>query len=203
MTVTNEMVGRLSGHLQAGRLGMSAPFAADLIRAYGKGKLSPKQAEWIGKLIDRAEKPKAAPVAEALAASVKGVFGLFERAKASGLKFPKIRLQADGEPVVLKQAGERSKYMGQVLLTDGGPFGSNRFFGRIDTSGALHAGRDMTPEVRALVGELAEKPAETAAAYGKLTGSCCFCSRKLEDARSTEVGYGPVCAEKFGLPWGE
>jgi hypothetical protein len=25
----------------------------------------------------------------------------------------------------------------------------------------------------------------------------------LNDARSIAVGYGPVCAEKFGLPWGE
>jgi hypothetical protein len=35
--------------------------------------------------------------------------------------------------------------------------------------------------------------------------SCMFCMRSLtdeEDGRSVEVGYGPICANKYGLPWG-
>jgi len=34
------------------------------------------------------------------------------------------------------------------------------------------------------------------------TGNCCFCRRELTDKRSTEVGYGPICADHFSLPWG-
>jgi hypothetical protein len=45
--------------------------------------------------------------------------------------------------------------------------------------------------------------AEQAARFGKLWGSCVFCSRLLTDERSVSVGYGPVCAEHNGLPWGE
>lgn len=45
--------------------------------------------------------------------------------------------------------------------------------------------------------------AEQATAFGALTGTCVFCSRKLTDERSIEVGYGPICAEREGLPWGE
>lgn len=45
--------------------------------------------------------------------------------------------------------------------------------------------------------------AEQAARFGKLWGSCVFCSRLLTDERSVAVGYGPICAEKNGLPWGE
>lgn len=45
--------------------------------------------------------------------------------------------------------------------------------------------------------------AEEAAKFGRLTGSCVFCSRRLTDERSATVGYGPVCAERVGLPWGE
>jgi hypothetical protein len=44
--------------------------------------------------------------------------------------------------------------------------------------------------------------AEEAAAFGHATGHCVYCSRELTDDRSVEVGYGPVCAEKNGLPWG-
>ena len=45
--------------------------------------------------------------------------------------------------------------------------------------------------------------AEQASAFGGLTGTCVFCSRRLTDERSIAVGYGPVCAEREGLPWGE
>lgn len=54
---------------------------------------------------------------------------------------------------------------------------------------------------------LADKvTAEQAAQFGKLTNTCIFCGRHLTDdreGRSVEVGYGPVCAEKHGLPWGD
>jgi hypothetical protein len=30
-----------------------------------------------------------------------------------------------------------------------------------------------------------------------------FCSKKLTDERSIEVGYGRICAGHNGLPWGE
>jgi len=45
--------------------------------------------------------------------------------------------------------------------------------------------------------------AEQASAFGRLWGSCVFCSRLLTDERSIAVGYGPVCADHNGLPWGE
>jgi len=47
--------------------------------------------------------------------------------------------------------------------------------------------------------------ADEAAAIGHLTHHCCFCGIELTDegeGRSVEVGYGPKCARKHGLPWG-
>jgi len=44
--------------------------------------------------------------------------------------------------------------------------------------------------------------AEQAKAWGKLYGNCIYCSRDLTDDRSITAGYGPICAEKRGLPWG-
>ena len=32
---------------------------------------------------------------------------------------------------------------------------------------------------------------------------CCFCHKELTTKESLAVGYGPLCAEKLGLPWGE
>jgi hypothetical protein len=45
--------------------------------------------------------------------------------------------------------------------------------------------------------------AEDAARFGRLTGTCVFCSRHLTDERSVTVGYGPKCADNNSLPWGE
>lgn len=42
-----------------------------------------------------------------------------------------------------------------------------------------------------------------AAAFGKLVGRCCFCSHQIDTPESTAAGYGPVCASKYGLPWGD
>ncbi len=30
-----------------------------------------------------------------------------------------------------------------------------------------------------------------------------LCGLDLTDERSTSAGYGPICAGKYGLPWGE
>ncbi len=134
--------------------------------------------------------------------NVAGVFGLFEQAISHSLKYPKIRLQtADQKPVVLNRAGIKSKYNGQIMVTDGGPFGANLYFGRIDTLGMFHTTDSASPNVLSLVEKLAQSPVETAKEYGKLTGNCCFCDSKLTDARSTANGYGPICAKHFNLPW--
>lgn len=135
--------------------------------------------------------------------NVVGVNKLFDTAVAAGLRYPKIRLQvASGQRVVLARAGEQSRYKGQVMVTDGERFGQNKFFGRVDLDGIFQAGRDAKTEVEKLLEQLGSDPASVASAYGRLTGNCCFCGRALDDPRSVSVGYGPVCAEKFGLPWG-
>lgn len=43
---------------------------------------------------------------------------------------------------------------------------------------------------------------EQAAAFGEMTGHCCFCNTAIDTPESVAVGYGPICAGKFGLPWG-
>ena len=141
--------------------------------------------------------------AEKKQVNVAGISGLFEQAISNRLKYPKIRLQAGSVPVVLHRAGDKSKYNGQVMVTNGAGFNdpSNRFFGRIDTLGTFHTTDSATPDVLSIVEKLAENPVETAKDYGKLTGHCCFCDSPLKDARSTANGYGPVCAKHFNLPW--
>lgn len=43
-------------------------------------------------------------------------------------------------------------------------------------------------------------PAAAAHEYGATNGVCSYCNTELTDAGSVEVGYGPVCAKRYGLP---
>ena len=49
---------------------------------------------------------------------------------------------------------------------------------------------------------LAQRCIDNAKEYGRRTGKCMYCRRKLTDDRSVSVGYGPICAERNHLPWG-
>lgn len=179
-------------------------FASSLIKQWiMNNMLSDKQLVWVAKLTDRATAP--APVMEQDdLGDFGGVYELLQTATAS-LKFPKVRLQTeDGQPVVLSILGPRSKFAGDINVTDGGPFGQGKWFGRIDGAGKWtksHTAKDAH-EVGNVLRTLGNAPVETAAAHGKLTGSCCFCARHLEADGSLEVGYGPTCAKHYGLPWG-
>jgi uncharacterized protein DUF6011 len=131
-----------------------------------------------------------------------GVFALFEQAISHSLKYPAIRLRdANGSPVVLKRAGDKSKYTGQIMITDGGPFGANRYFGRIDKDGVFHATAASNSAVSDILARLSGNPVEVAKECARLTGNCIFCGLPLKDTRSTANGYGPICAKHFGLPW--
>lgn len=44
-------------------------------------------------------------------------------------------------------------------------------------------------------------PISESAIQGREYGRCCFCNRELDNEGSIFHGYGPICAEKWGLPW--
>ncbi len=178
----------------------SQKFAMDLVRKAYKWDPSEKQEFYIRKLAKTALTPKEAPVYEDV--DFGNIIALFNKAK-SKLRAPKVRLMThDGDPVQLKVATNRSKYAGQIVVSDGGPFGQNIWYGNIDTNGKWRKTAKTTEEVTKLVKAFAKNPAKIASKYGKTYGGCSFCSRPLTDDRSLEVGYGPVCAENYELPWG-
>ena len=81
---------------------------------------------------------------------------------------------------------------------------TKNWFGRILRDGTFEPSRknDAPAELLPALRDFAAKPAQVAAAHGRLTGRCCFCNSGLDDPRSTAEGYGPTCAKHFGLPWG-
>lgn len=175
-------------------------FGSNLYWAGQRGQWSRDQEAWAHKLAMEIVHP--APTPSANIGSMTGLIDLFNLAKAK-LKYPKIRVIAklSGE-MCLSMAGPKSKYCGSIMVTDGTGFGG-RYYGRIDQDGNF-SGTSITPNgLIPFLAAMAADPVTVARDYGKLTGNCCFCQKRLDDERSTEMGYGPVCAKTYGLPWGK
>lgn len=180
--------------------GGDVEFAQSLIAGYKKhGGLTPKQAPWVPKLIERATaaKPEAKPAASV--GSIAGVIELFGKA-AKTLKHPVITMLVDGSEIKISRAADTSANPGFVYVRYEG-----QYAGKVSPKGDWFPlkSTDSQGFIWKILKDFAEKPAETAAAYGKLTGKCCFCNSGLTDKKSTAVGYGPVCAKHYDLPWGE
>lgn len=190
-------------------------FALDLVAAYRRHKsLSVKQAAWLlymaqerinaDKPVEAPAVPAPAPQPEPVNVDLTGITELF-KAGGSKIKFPKITLRTvEGQQVELKLAGHASRYPGAVSVSNGEKYNSGRnvFFGYIHTDGRMDLRAGVKQDVVELLKAFAADPAGVAADYGKLTGNCCFCRTALTDDRSTSVGYGPVCAKNYRLPWG-
>ena len=205
-----EVVNDIDGGLMAELSDRDRSFMSDLINGkYGyraRGYLSDNQLKWVDVLYKRAlgvEPEKAAP--ESVGDLAKLV-EFFTDALAN-LKYPKIKLELNGYPLKLHLAGPNSKYKGSIMITDGGPYGSNKWYGAVSPSGEWTPSKQVTDELRSIIsrtlGAFSKDPKHAAMTYGHLSSSCCFCNKKLDTKESVKAGYGPVCADKWGLPWGD
>jgi len=205
---------RLREIVAAGTLSArSQEFAQSLLNAHQRyGQLTPRQQPYVQRLIDQASRPAATTAPAAVnVGNMQGVVALFDRARAH-LRRPAIVLSVPDlpHPVRLSVAGSTARVPGSINVVQadytGNDFRNRTWYGRVMQDGTFHPGRDVTAENAARIATrlqaLAADPVTVAAEHGRLTGRCCFCNRHLEDERSTAVGYGPTCAEHYGLPWG-
>lgn len=184
-------------------------FCNDLINGkYGfhkRGYLSEKQIVWIETFYKRSmgieDKPKVESVGE-----LHGLVDLFTEALGK-LKYPKIKLVVKDEPLRLSLAGPKSKYHGHIMITDGKPYGENKWYGTVSPSGTWTPSKAVTPELRSIIARtltaFANDPKHAAMTYGHMSSNCCFCNKQLDTKESVAAGYGPVCADNYGLPWGD
>lgn len=186
-------------------------FARSLLDQFHSRGLSAKQEYWVGELATRARKAVDAKtrVVEEVKIDLSPIVVLFRKA-STNLKKPYVLVDdlAEGH-LRLKLAGPGSKYAGQVYVYSDGAYEDRLWLGRVDPERCVYVpSRDaehwklVDNTQRALVAFAAD-PVGAATRYGRTVGACCFCSRQLNDPRSITVGYGPICAEHFGLPWGE
>lgn len=93
--------------------------------------------------------------------------------------------------VLIQKPEAPSKWAGFTFVSDAAEYGQRTKYG-MQKPGDSYRGK-ITEELR----QIAADPKAAAIAYGRLTGHCCICNRKLEDAESVAAGIGPICAGKF------
>jgi hypothetical protein len=194
--------------LQA-NLGALAPrdlaFAGSLLDQMTRRGLSDKQAHWLVVLAERASKPADAPAAAPAAAAIdlSRILAMF--AKAGGARPALVIASEAAGKVRVSVAGEASREPGTIVVTTAGSFATRAYLGRIRLSGEwVMSGNAERMGIAQALTELlvafAADPAAVAKTFGAMTGACSFCTKALVDPVSVALGYGPVCADRWGLP---
>jgi hypothetical protein len=184
-------------------------FAVSLCNQFrARGRLSPRQVEWVARLLDACTAAAAADADAALAdaapelpaAGVATMQGWLDSAAARGVLRPRVTYPTRaGGRLTFARPSSTSRYAGQPVIF----VRRDREYAGMVRDLRFHAARDFAIDsafTTSLAGILSA-PLNHAVAQGHATGSCCFCSRQLTDARSVAHGYGPICAENYGLPW--
>lgn len=171
----------LNEAVQAGLIKKSSlGFADSLLRSFRRGRLSHDQAAWIHILATEVTSPS---IAKIDASKINLLFA----AARTNLRFPRIRTETffikvkDGSVQVFRQADKTC--IAKVVNHE------------------MHVNHQGTPEDIVNLTNLCDDPVKFASAYGVRTGYCMFCGLTLTTAESVGSGYGPICAEKWSLPW--
>jgi hypothetical protein len=211
-SLTLDEAARIAGQLPGSFPQSLAGQYESLVARKNAGRFSDKQCDWLiylaqekvdgdARLAEATARPgpaKSGPPARSV--DLSAIVAIF-RSAAFHQARPKVRLTTkEGSRVVMTAAGSSSAHFGKIRVTDGSAFGSGgRFWGWISPDGSTTV---IDPDVLALLADFAVNPAEIAGEHGRTHGNCCFCGRDLTDVRSTTVGYGPICADHYGLEWG-
>lgn len=187
---------------------LKGDFAVSLVQQAATRGISEEQVIWTHILaVESQAKAKAEKKAEKSSSRYPGIPAAFLTAEANGLKRLCLRLLAtqDGHDLKLRlvKCGALAARPGHILITDDAPYGERTRYGTVSPEGVFVPAKDCFPGIVAALAAYQADPAKAARMYGMKIGECCFCKRELTTAESLFAGYGPICAARLDLPYGE
>lgn len=171
-------------------------FAQSMLEAVGKyGRLTERQFAAVSSMVEKSKAREAQWAAERAEreankadVQIEHIAEAFAAAKASRLKWPKLRL----DTFVFSLASESGRNAGAIYVKQ-----DETYLGKID-GGKFTRSRDCDADTEARIIAACADPAAAATAYGKATGQCSCCGRELTNEESIALGIGPICKERFG-----
>lgn len=126
------------------------------------------------------------------------LFQLFATAQANGFKAPTLRV---GD-YKLKPAPAHGVNPGAIYITDSS---NGEYYGLARMNKGIVGGLVLRlnasyPGTQSELVEAIYEPGAAAIKYGHQTGNCSICGRRLDNAISVQMGIGPICADKLGIP---
>lgn len=225
-----EAVEELSVAVDAGSLdAKDHDFAISLCEFFHRhGRLSDKQLYWVRKLTGKAAgtEPVPAPhtsmpkvTVDTMAFDAKPLREIFDKASEK-LKYPSITLSGipiTGDKMRIYLSTNSPKYAGHIMFKCAAGDLDKLLYAAIDKAGKgtlffyplrkrLELGTFTKEQNTALVTAIMDislDPSKVAKINGIKYNHCCFCGQELTNASSVYHGYGPTCAENYGLPWGD
>lgn len=181
-------------------------FLKDLYSQYKQGRpLSDAQLAWLHYYASGRQPGKQANAADnAKIAALDGsrLIDMFRRAQGQGgeikLQCPQMFVKIHGHEVKLKLCGPGTKNPGGLYLTAG-----DDYLGKITAEGRLMPVRQLFDGLADSLVEFCQDPQGFAVRFGRVTGRCCFCGLELSNRHSIYNGYGEICADHWGLPYGK
>jgi hypothetical protein len=166
----------------------------------GGAILAGEQVDWVRgvgtKHLNTAQCAAAPTIAASAPLSLAPLVAFLTAARTRGLKSPKLRvLHLDGQQELRIGLTLNGVAPGSLSITVGGAF-----IGCVRPNGATTGRLASDGVLQAHLLRVADAPAQHAKQYAVLTCRCSFCGLQLTDAGSVEVGYGPICAQHWGLP---
>lgn len=127
---------------------------------------------------------------------LEAVEAAFTKAKAAGVQFPRLLLGRFAfSPAGATSANAGGIYVKEYTESGGVP---GRYLGKV-LSGKFLKSRECTPKDELEITAVCEDPKAAALSFGRKTGRCSVCNRKLTDPVSVANGIGPICADRFGF----
>ena len=119
----------------------------------------------------------------------------------------------DGDNLALRihLAGQDSKFAGSRIVSTRINGDEWMGVGHVGTAGNFHMWRSCAGQLRVRVfaaldildkAETQDEWLVMGLAFAQAGSQCFICGRDLDTPESLTAGYGPVCADKHGLPWG-
>lgn len=202
-------------------------FAQGICDYYNKhGALSPKQSPYADKFFDKIQNPlipqpnnsyiktTRPPSRQSTSGALSIISALQTARKEKLIAWPRLRyyllpsevVACNFAKIIFKRAGDHSRSEGSCTIVgkkesvesdDTASF----LLGRIELNGDLLLYPQASPAVIELLERIISGGLHSFVKNGKEVCSCCFCGISLTNFISIHHGYGPICADNYGLPW--